>query len=177
MRPQRILSTHVPIFRSAKSLRLENLNSFFRRASNIKIWLLTIAILAAGIAGSVLVYQRIYANHIALIQERLHGQAEHQRLRERAIESSQNRILIVDARKEGLPITFCNSAVQRLTGYAAAEVIGRNCSFLQAGDLDQPEIQPYAARYQKLNPCLSCCATTKKTARCSGTNCTSIRLC
>jgi PAS domain S-box-containing protein len=66
--------------------------------------------------------------------------AEHLRLRERAIEASQNGIVIVDARQPDLPIIFANKAFEKITGYAAADVIGKNARFLQGDDIDQPEI-------------------------------------
>ncbi len=35
--------------------------------------------------------------------------------------------------------------MKRITGYSAAEAIGRNCRFLQAGDRDQPELEQVRA--------------------------------
>ncbi len=67
--------------------------------------------------------------------------AEHLRLRERAIEASQNGILIVDARQTHRPIIFANRSFSRITGYSADQVIGRNSSFLQGTDNAQPEIE------------------------------------
>jgi len=42
--------------------------------------------------------------------------------------------LVVDARKYDFPIVFASDNFTRLTGYSNAEVIGRNCRFLQAPD-------------------------------------------
>lgn len=58
------------------------------------------------------------------------------RLFKRSIESSSNGIIIVDAVKHDLPITYVNSAFERITGYVAEEVVGRNCRFLQGDDSD-----------------------------------------
>ena len=40
-------------------------------------------------------------------------------------------MLIVDMRVPGLPITYCNAAMVKLTGYEKGEIYGRNCRFLQ----------------------------------------------
>ncbi|MEP6519325.1 PAS domain-containing sensor histidine kinase [Microcoleus vaginatus] len=61
-------------------------------------------------------------------------------LLERAIAASSNSILIADARKPDIPIIYCNPAFEKLTGYSAEEVIGRNCRFLQGPDTDQAEL-------------------------------------
>ncbi|MBD1883492.1 PAS domain S-box protein [Microcoleus vaginatus] len=61
-------------------------------------------------------------------------------LLERAIAASSNSILIADARKPDLPIIYCNPAFEKLTGYSAQEVIGRNCRFLQGPDTDRAEL-------------------------------------
>ena len=40
-------------------------------------------------------------------------------------------IILVDMRHEGLPITLCNPAFSKLTGYTVEEATGKNCKFLQ----------------------------------------------
>ncbi|MBK8159722.1 MAG: PAS domain-containing protein [Rhodospirillaceae bacterium] len=45
-------------------------------------------------------------------------------------------IVICDATKPDHPISFVNTAFTRMTGYAAEEVIGRNCRILQGRDTD-----------------------------------------
>ncbi|WP_166397042.1 PAS domain S-box protein [Rubrobacter marinus] len=62
------------------------------------------------------------------------------RLRDRAIAASSNGIVIADAKRPGLPLTYVNPAFEAITGYGADEALGRNCRFLQAGDRDQPGI-------------------------------------
>ena len=62
-------------------------------------------------------------------------------LRNRAIESSVNAILIVGLVDKSYPIIYVNPAYERITGYAAAEVIGRESNFLLGNDLNQPELQ------------------------------------
>ena len=62
------------------------------------------------------------------------------RLHERAIEASVNAIVITTARRHQYSIVHVNPAFERITGYSAQEVIGRNCRFLQGEDTDQPEL-------------------------------------
>ncbi|GAA4013444.1 hypothetical protein GCM10022631_26360 [Deinococcus rubellus] len=54
-----------------------------------------------------------------------------------AFAASVNSIAIADARQPDLPIIYVNPAFERLSGYPAAEVTGRNCRFLQGEDRDQ----------------------------------------
>jgi PAS domain S-box-containing protein len=49
-------------------------------------------------------------------------------------------VVISDARLPDMPIVYVNATFERTTGYGAAEVIGRNCRFLQGGETDQPGI-------------------------------------
>ena len=59
-------------------------------------------------------------------------------LRDRSINSATNGILIADARQPDMPTVYCNAAFEKITGYATAEVLGRNCRFLQGTDHQQP---------------------------------------
>ncbi|WP_222983385.1 PAS domain S-box protein [Flagellimonas meishanensis] len=61
-------------------------------------------------------------------------------LRNRALEAASNSILIVDATKPDMPIIFCNTAFQKMTGYSEDEILGKNCRFLQSDDRDQKAI-------------------------------------
>ncbi|HEY9634657.1 MAG TPA: adenylate/guanylate cyclase domain-containing protein [Coleofasciculaceae cyanobacterium] len=65
---------------------------------------------------------------------------EELRLSNQAIAASSNGIVISDARKPDMPITYVNPAFEHLTGYDAQEVVGRNCRFLQGNDTDQPAL-------------------------------------
>ena len=42
--------------------------------------------------------------------------------------------LQVDAKKPDFPIVYASHTFEKLTGYSNAEIIGRNCRFLQAPD-------------------------------------------
>lgn len=63
------------------------------------------------------------------------------RLRNRAIAASNNGIIITDARIPAQPIIYVNPAFERMTGYSAAEILGKNCRFLQGKENKQPELE------------------------------------
>jgi hypothetical protein len=49
-------------------------------------------------------------------------------------------VTVADARRPDSPLIYVNPAFLAMTGYAADEVLGRNCHFLQAHDTHQPAI-------------------------------------
>jgi PAS domain S-box-containing protein len=53
-----------------------------------------------------------------------------------AAQHSANSLIICDAQQPDLPIVYVSPSFETLTGYSAAEVIGKNCRFLQ-GEEDQ----------------------------------------
>ena len=57
-------------------------------------------------------------------------------------------VVISDARLPGMPVTFVNSVFEKMTGYSKEESIGRNCSFLQGADTDQPGLIPIRTAIQ-----------------------------
>ncbi|MCK6425169.1 MAG: PAS domain S-box protein [Burkholderiaceae bacterium] len=75
------------------------------------------------------------------------------RLRNRAIDASRNGIVITDVRAPGQPVVFVNEGFTRLTGYSAAEALGRSCSFLQGRDRDQPALQDIRRALAEGEPC------------------------
>ncbi len=58
------------------------------------------------------------------------------RLRERALDSISQAIIVADASRPDFPVIYVNPAFERLTGYGAEEAIGRNCRFLQGTATD-----------------------------------------
>lgn len=62
---------------------------------------------------------------------------EQLRLSERAISASSNGIVIVDAKQPDFPVISVNPAFERVTGYSAPEMIGKNCRILQGKDRHQ----------------------------------------
>ena len=49
-----------------------------------------------------------------------------------------NGVTLADPDLEDAPIVYANKAFERLTGYSQADIVGRNCRFLQGEDRDQP---------------------------------------
>jgi len=75
------------------------------------------------------------------------------RLQKRAIASSHNGIVITDWRIPNNPIVYVNQAFEKISGYTASEVIGKNCRFLQGNDLLQPEKQALRLAIAKGESC------------------------
>ena len=61
-------------------------------------------------------------------------------LRNRALETAGNGILIADARLPDLPVIYCNEAFTKITQYQRDEVLGRNCRFLQGAKTDPEKV-------------------------------------
>lgn len=53
-----------------------------------------------------------------------------------AIESTRMPMLVTDPRQPDNPIVFANKAFISMSGYAAEEILGHNCRFLQGPDTD-----------------------------------------
>ena len=62
------------------------------------------------------------------------------KLRNLAIESSVNAIVITNHLLDDQPIEYVNPAFERISGYSPAEALGRNCRFLQGTDRGQAEV-------------------------------------
>ncbi len=58
-------------------------------------------------------------------------------LGDRALAATTSGIVIADPNAPDCPIIYCNPAFERMTGYCASEVLGRNCRFLQGPDTDR----------------------------------------
>lgn len=54
-------------------------------------------------------------------------------------------VVITDAQQEDNPIIYCNRSFERMTGYKAEEILGRNCRFLQNDDRDQEGVSDIRA--------------------------------
>ncbi len=78
----------------------------------------------------------------ALSVDLLHAQSGQHRLQlfVRAVEASSNGIMMTDAVSPQHPIIYVNPAFERITGYPASAVIGRNARFLLGEALDQPAL-------------------------------------
>lgn len=51
-----------------------------------------------------------------------------------ALDASINSAVIADAQRPDMPIIYVNPAFERLSGYPAADILGRNCRFLQGDE-------------------------------------------
>jgi diguanylate cyclase (GGDEF)-like protein/PAS domain S-box-containing protein len=55
----------------------------------------------------------------------------------RLVESSPEGVVLIDAQGSDHPVIYVNPAFEALTGYSAAELVGRNLRLLQADDREQ----------------------------------------
>ena len=69
--------------------------------------------------------------HVALLRE-----GADVRMRDRAIQAVSQGIVITDACAPDNPIVYASPSFERLTGHSAAELLGRNCRFLQGKGTD-----------------------------------------
>jgi len=95
---------------------------------------------------------QLFADQAALALEnaRLYEAA---RLRDRAIEAVAGGIVITDATRPDHPIVYANPGFERITGYRAADVIGRNPRFLQGPDTDPAAVAALRAALGEARPC------------------------
>ncbi|QIN84064.1 PAS domain S-box protein [Rubrobacter tropicus] len=78
---------------------------------------------------------------------------EMRRLLDRAVAASSNGIVITDPKVPDNPIVYVNPAFERISGYPADEVMGRNCRFLQNGEHDQPALDELRAALREEREC------------------------
>ncbi len=57
-----------------------------------------------------------------------------------AVRATRMAMIITDPRQHDNPIVFANDAFLRLTGYSRADVMGRNCRFLQGSDTNRDDV-------------------------------------
>ncbi len=85
---------------------------------------------SAGVLSSTVEFAALHAGLTRML-EQLH-------LQQAAVISSSDGIMICDAQAPDLPLVYVNPAFERMTGYSADEVLGRNCRFLQGTEREQP---------------------------------------
>lgn len=59
----------------------------------------------------------------------------------RAIDAAAQGVTIADAQAEDEPLIYANDAFERITGYQAPEILGRNCRFLQGENTDPETVR------------------------------------
>lgn len=62
-----------------------------------------------------------------------------------AIDATNNTVIVTDPHRPDNPMTYANKGFEQLTRYKVAEVLGRNCRFLQGNDTEQPEVRALRA--------------------------------
>jgi len=62
-------------------------------------------------------------------------------LRDRAIRAVAHGVIITDPHQPDNPIIYVNPGFEKMTGYSAAEAVGRNCRFLQGPDTDPAQLR------------------------------------
>ncbi|WP_171017333.1 PAS domain S-box protein [Maribacter sp. ACAM166] len=73
-------------------------------------------------------------------------------IRNQALESAKNGIVITDAEQPDYPIIYANDAFSKLTGYSKNELMGKNCRFLQGVDRAQDQVKIMATAIAKGMP-------------------------
>lgn len=75
------------------------------------------------------------------------------RVYERALDATQNGVIITDATLNDHPIVYVNPAFLKITGYSQSEVVGRNCRFLNAKAREQAAVGAVRRAIAARAPC------------------------
>ena len=75
-------------------------------------------------------------------------------LKDRALDVAAEGITIADARLPDRPLIYVNEGFERATGYSAAEVLGKNCRFLQGPDTDPAAVTEIRAAVAAERECI-----------------------
>lgn len=73
-------------------------------------------------------------------------------IKNQAVDSADTCIVLTDARKEDLPLTYVNAAFEKLTGYQSHEVLGLNCRFLQGKDTSPKSVERLRLAIEERRP-------------------------
>lgn len=74
------------------------------------------------------------------------------RLYERALHAASNGVVITGRAGRDHPIEYVNPAFERITGYSAEEIVGRDSRFMAAPSLDEEERSQVRLALQELRP-------------------------
>lgn len=75
-------------------------------------------------------------------------------LKDRALDVAAEGVTIADARLADRPLIYVNEGFERLTGYSAAETLGRNCRFLQGPGTDPAAVDEIRAAIAEKRGCV-----------------------
>src|SRR3972149_11799143 len=75
-------------------------------------------------------------------------------LKDRALDVAAEGVTIVDARQPDRPLIYVNQGFERMTGYLVADVLGRNCRFLQGPETDAAAVAEIRAALSEHRECL-----------------------
>lgn len=68
------------------------------------------------------------------------------------LDTCVNGVTLSDPDLEDSPIVYANKAFEDMCGYEPAEIVGRNCRFLQGSDRAQPELDRLRAAIKNGEP-------------------------
>jgi diguanylate cyclase (GGDEF)-like protein/PAS domain S-box-containing protein len=89
---------------------------------------------------------------VAAILNELRLKVQSLRLFKLAIDNMGEGLAIADARQPDLPIVYCNAKFLAITGYSSAEILGRNCRFLNTANREQPQLQAVRQQLEQGHP-------------------------
>lgn len=72
----------------------------------------------------------------------------------RALDQTTTGVILCDARSPDTPIVHANAAFARITGYPVAEILGRNCRFLQGDEPHQEGLEIVRETLRKGTACV-----------------------
>lgn len=79
-----------------------------------------------------------------------------------ALDEISNGVTVADARDGAFPLVFVNRTFERVTGYSPAEVLGKNCRFLQGAGTDPQAVEQIRAALRTGQPCHVCLRNYRK---------------
>ena len=71
----------------------------------------------------------------------------------RVVHAAVTSIVVTDPHLPDNPIIFHNPAFEHMSGYAASEIDGRNCRFLQGADTDRETVAELRRAIAEVRPC------------------------
>lgn len=75
-------------------------------------------------------------------------------LKDRALDVAAEGVVIADARCPGRPLIYVNEGFERMTGYTAADALGRNCRFLQGPGTEAASVAEIRTALDERRECL-----------------------